>query len=66
MKGAPRKPKATEGVGALIRAYRAVNDLDLRAFAQLVGLSAPTIMRIEEGRSMDADTWLQLQKWMLR
>ena len=64
MKGTARK--AAGGIGKLIRAYRAVHDLDLRQFGNTVGLSAPTIMRIEQGHTMNAHTWLKLQQWMIR
>ena len=63
-KGASKK-RPTTGIGGMIRAYRAVHDLTLREFAKLVGVTAPTIMRIEEGRQTDAGTWLKLQMWML-
>jgi transcriptional regulator with XRE-family HTH domain len=53
-------------LGKMIRAYRAVNDLDLRTFGHFIGLSAPTIMRIEQGRSFDAATWMKIQEFMLR
>lgn len=64
MKRPGMKPRTN--LGKVIRAFRAVNDMDLRAFGSLIGLSAPTVMRLEQGRSTDAETWIKIQVWLLR
>lgn len=57
------KPKR---LGEVLRCYRLLNRLDLRSFGKQVGLSAPTLLRIEAGRACDADTLMKILNWMLR
>jgi transcriptional regulator with XRE-family HTH domain len=56
------KPKK---LGAVLRCYRLLKELDLRTLGKEIGLSAPTLMRIEQGRSVDAETLLKILNWML-
>lgn len=49
----------------MMRLYRTVNNVSLRDFAPRIGISAATLMRIETGRAMDADTMLKLWTWLL-
>jgi len=53
-------------LGELLRLYRAVNKLGVRAMAKQIGVSAATISRIERGLPMDLNTWLAVQTWLLR
>ena len=39
-------------------------ELDLRGAAKLMGISAPTLMRIESGRAMDAETFMKILGWL--
>lgn len=59
-KGKPKK------LGLALRSYRLLRDMDLRALGKEIGISAPTLMRIERGRNTDADTLLKILTWMLR
>lgn len=58
--------KETSNLGRMLRTYRAVQGWDLRAAAYFIGISAPTLMRIEKGRNMDASTWLKIQGFLFR
>lgn len=52
-------------LGEMLRLYRTVNQQSLRDLAPQVGTSPATLMRIETGQAMDADTMLKLWAWML-
>lgn len=53
-------------LGACLRSYRLLKELDLRTLGKEIGISAPTLMRIEAGRQTDAGTLLKILNWMLR
>lgn len=57
------KPKK---LGAVLRSYRLLREMDLRTLGAEIGVSAPTILRIERGRAIDADTLMKVLNWMLR
>ena len=57
------KPKK---LGEVLRCYRLLREKDLRTLGKEIGLSAPTLMRIEAGRACDADTLLKILNWLLR
>ena len=46
--------------------YRIINKHTLRDMATLTGLSAATLMRIEQGRNMDSSTLMILLNWMMK
>lgn len=56
------KPKK---LGAVIRCYRLLKEMDLRTLGKEIGVSAPTLLRIEQGRAIDADTLMKILNWML-
>lgn len=53
-------------LGAVLRSYRLLKELDLRTLGKEIGVSAPTLMRIEAGRQTDAGTLLKILNWMIR
>lgn len=53
-------------LGAVLRCYRLLKELDLRTLGKEIGISAPTLMRIEAGRATDADTLMKILNWMTR
>lgn len=59
-----RIPRHTR-LGEMCRLYRTVRGRSLREVAPEIGISAPTLMRIEAGQAFDADTLLKLWAWML-
>lgn len=59
-KGNPKK------LGAVLRSYRLLREMDLRTLGAEIGVSAPTVLRIEQGRAIDADTLLKILNWLLR
>lgn len=61
------KPKdRTTNLGRMLRTYRAIQGWDLRTAAEHIGISAPTLMRIEHGRAMDATTWHTIQGFLMK
>jgi transcriptional regulator with XRE-family HTH domain len=49
----------------MMRLYRTVRGVSLRDLADVTGISHSTLMRIETGQSMDANTLLILWRWLL-
>jgi transcriptional regulator with XRE-family HTH domain len=45
--------------------WRTVNRLSLRDVAAESGISSATLLRIEQGRAMDLDTWRRLEDYLL-
>ncbi len=58
------KLKPTTNLGQMLRTYRVLRGWDLRKAARYMGTSAPTLMRIEHGRGMDAATWHKIQGFL--
>jgi transcriptional regulator with XRE-family HTH domain len=51
-------------LGRMLRLYRAHAELTLRDLAPMIGISPATLMRVEAGFDMDAETLLKLITWM--
>lgn len=51
-------------LGQMLYLWRTVHGLSLRDVADQTGISNVTIMRIEHGHLVDAETWLTLQAWL--
>lgn len=60
---AKRQQRATTNLGEVLRRWRLVEDLDLRTASQRIGISAATLMRIEQGRQLRQETFLTLLTW---
>lgn len=52
-------------LGTILRKYRKMEELTVRDLALEIGLSAPTLSRIERGEKMDGDTLVKILGWML-
>ncbi len=52
-------------LGEMLRLYRAVKGASLRDIAPAIGIGHATLMRIETGQAIDADTLLKVWAWML-
>lgn len=54
-------------MGRVLRAYRMHNELSLRICAEKIGISAATLMRIEQGyiHDTDANTLLTILTWLM-
>jgi transcriptional regulator with XRE-family HTH domain len=50
----------------MLRLYRTVRQRSLREIAKETGISSATLLRIETGRAMDAETLMRLWAWLLR
>lgn len=46
--------------------WRTVNRLSLREAADQIGITNPTLMRIEHGHACDIETWMKLQTWLFQ
>ena len=58
--------KAQGKLGELIRLYRVFHNKDLRAVAKEIGISPPSVMRLEHGRDTDARTFVRVLDWLTR
>ena len=52
-------------LGKVLCKWRLLNDLTLRDFAPQLGVSAPTLMRIENGYEMDVSTFKKILDWLM-
>lgn len=52
-------------LGEMVRLFRTVNQITLRDMAVSIGISHPTLMRIEHGQSFDADTLIKIWTWLI-
>ena len=59
------RPRKGRRLGEMFRLYRTVRGLSLREVAPQIGIGHATLLRIETGRSFEADTLLKLWTWML-
>lgn len=46
--------------------WRTVNRLSLREASDQIGITHPTLMRIEHGHACDIETWMKLQAWLFQ
>lgn len=56
--------RATTNLGAMLVAYRQKRDIGVRELAKLIGVSAATLNRVENGEECSADTFVKLLLWM--
>ena len=52
-------------LGEMLRLYRTVRGFSLRDLSPSIGIGYATLMRIETGQSMDAETLMKLWTWLL-
>ena len=63
-----RPAQRTEGamrLGDVLRKWRLMNELDLRSVGKQIGVSAATLLRIEQGHSPDANTFMLVLNWLM-
>ncbi len=53
-------------LGDMLRLYRTVRGRSLREIAPQIGIGHATLMRIETGQALDAETLLKLWAWLLQ
>lgn len=53
-------------LGEVIRCWRLIHQVTLRDLALIIGMSPSTLMRLEHGRSIDADTYLKILNWLAK
>jgi len=52
-------------LGDVLRKWRIMNERDLRGVAAEIGISAATLMRIEQGKDCDGQTLFTLLQWLM-
>lgn len=60
-----RHGKPAPPFGRMLRLLRTVENRTLRELGQEIGVSAATLMRVEQGYAFDMATWIRLQMWMM-
>lgn len=51
-------------LGTVLRKYRAMAEVPVRDLAQEMGISAPALSRIENGKAMDIQTFMKILEWL--
>jgi transcriptional regulator with XRE-family HTH domain len=51
-------------ISKVLKAFRQKHDISLRAFQKQIGISYPTLCRIESGKTMDQASMLKLINWL--
>jgi transcriptional regulator with XRE-family HTH domain len=52
-------------LGAVIRRWRITSDLSLKEVAKDMGISLPTLSRLEHGHEIDGRTLLSVINWLM-
>lgn len=52
-------------LGKVLKKYRMMSELTLRDVAYEMGISAPTLMRIESGSVPDGETLMAVFNWLM-
>lgn len=52
-------------LGDVLRKWRLMNELDLRSVGAEIGISAATLLRIEQGRAPDSITFMLVLNWLM-
>jgi transcriptional regulator with XRE-family HTH domain len=52
-------------LGDVLRKWRLMNELDLRSVGAEIGISAATLLRIEQGSAPDSITFMLLLNWLM-
>lgn len=53
-------------IGKLIRAYRTLEGIGIRAMAREIGISHGTLSRLERGENVDARTLAKVLAWAMK
>lgn len=64
MRGTTSRPPAGK-LGELVRLYRLTKSKTMRDVAEEIGISAPSVMRLEQGRELDAGTFVKVLSWLV-
>lgn len=51
-------------IGNLINSWRRIQDIGIRDAAKMIGMSASTLSRIENGENFDAQTMAKILTWL--
>ena len=51
-------------LGSVLRKWRTMSELDMRAAAGQIGIGVSTLCRIEQGKSPDAVTLMRILNWL--
>ena len=53
-------------LGEVLRKWRLMCELDLRTAANLMDISAATLMRVERGHPPSSQTFMKILSWLFR
>jgi transcriptional regulator with XRE-family HTH domain len=53
-------------IGELLKKWRILNERTLRDLGKEIGVSAATLMRIEQGHAVDSATMVALIDWLFK
>jgi transcriptional regulator with XRE-family HTH domain len=51
-------------LGEVLKKYRLFKEMTLRELAEEIGVSAPTMLRLERGKAPDARTLMLILNWL--
>lgn len=51
-------------LGSVLRKYRLMQELTVRELAVEIGISFPTLSRVENGLGIDANTLMKIFNWL--
>lgn len=51
-------------IGSVIHRWRTLSDQDLRSVAEEIGISSPTLMRLESGKDPSGETIARVIRWL--
>ena len=52
-------------LGHVISAYRIHENISIRKFARVLGISHTTLHRFERGDVIDSPAWVRIMRWLL-
>lgn len=53
-------------LGELIRLYRNVHNINVKAMSKTIGVSPATLSRVEGGKEMSAESLMKLMNWLFK
>lgn len=51
-------------IGKVLHSYRVMNEISLRDLGKQLGISAATLMRLEKGNNIDAQSMFKVMQWL--
>lgn len=51
-------------ISLLLKKWRLINDIDVKQLSDEIGISKPTLYRIEAGGGVDGETLMKIFNWL--